>query len=166
MIVSQPGPDGWNARDLSQVEDLLQLQSYPPCAAVTVCLERWQRFAHQGEGYREGPPMPGGEVELTFNDESWDDPEPNNPSPAPAIGGAAEAVVEREDPAAQGDRDKGGEDASMLRERWQLTHGIDPPDRADKGFAGIRDNMERRAAETEGILDEVTLYCPLRDLEL
>ncbi len=51
-------------------------------------LEEMERFAHHGEGYWEGPPMPGGDVKLSFNDKSWDDPEPNDSS--------YEAVVERE----------------------------------------------------------------------
>ncbi len=29
MTVSQPGPYGWNSRDLSQVKDLLRPRSYP-----------------------------------------------------------------------------------------------------------------------------------------
>ncbi len=82
MIVAQPGPGGWNAKDLSQVEALLRLRSYPRCAAVAVCLERWQR---DGEGYQEDLPMPGGDVELSFNDKNWGDLEQNDSSSEAAM---------------------------------------------------------------------------------
>ncbi len=75
VSAAQPGTQGWNARDLKQVEHLLRPLTYPPCAAVTACLRKWTQFAHRGEGYREEPPMPGGPEPVTFQNECWDHPE-------------------------------------------------------------------------------------------
>ncbi len=68
-IAAQPGAQGWSARELKQVEILLRPHTYPPCGAVT-------QFAHGGEGYREGPAMPGGPDQVAFHTECWDYPEP------------------------------------------------------------------------------------------
>ncbi len=76
VTVAQLGSQGWNTRNLKKVDQLLRLCIYPPCAAVSACLQRWAQFAHRGEGYREGPTMPGGEEPITFRSESWDYPEP------------------------------------------------------------------------------------------
>ncbi len=85
--------------------------------------------------------MPGGEVELTFNDESWDDPGSPDPSAAEVIGGEAEAAIRGEDLADKESQNNGGENVSTLSKRWQLTHGRDPPAWADKVFAGIRERI-------------------------
>ncbi len=90
-------------------------------------------------------------MELNFTDESWDDPGPSDPSAEVAVGG--------ENPATQESQNRGGEDVKTLKERWQLTQSRDPPAWADK------EDMERRGARTEGIQEEVPLYCPSRDLE-
>lgn len=81
MIVPQPGPTGWDDTDWHQVGALLQPISYSHYAKVATCIEKWKRFAGQGEGYREGPPMPGGDVKLSFHDESWEGPEEDDSSP-------------------------------------------------------------------------------------
>ncbi len=73
---AQPGTQGWSAQKLKQVEQLLRPHTYPPCAAVSACLRKWPQFAHQGEGYREGPAMPGGPEPVIFKSEDWDHPEP------------------------------------------------------------------------------------------
>ncbi len=97
VTVSPPGPNGWNPCELNRVEELLRLRSYPPCAAVAACLRKLMRFAHQGEGYREGPPMPGGNLELNFTEESWDDPGLADASADAAIGGENLATPENQD---------------------------------------------------------------------
>ncbi len=50
-------------------------------------------------------------------------------------------------------------------ERWQATHGRDPPAWADQGFTGIKEHMKQQAAAAKGTsADEVTVYCPLQNL--
>ncbi len=66
LTVAQPGAQGWSAQELRQVKHLLRPHTYTPCAAVSVCLKKWPQFAHRGEGYREGPPMPGGPEWIFF----------------------------------------------------------------------------------------------------
>ncbi len=78
-IAAQPGAQGWSARELKQVEILLWPHTYPPCGAVTSCLRKWTQFAHRGDGYREGPAMPGGPDQVAFHTECWDHPEPIEP---------------------------------------------------------------------------------------
>ncbi len=48
----------------------------------------------------------------------------------------------------------------MVVDSWQ-----GPPAWADKCYAGIREHMQRQAAVTEGTREDVTLYCPSRNLE-
>ncbi len=132
--ISQPGPNGWNAREVKQVDELLRLRSYPSCAAVAACLRSWRKFAHQGEGYREGPSMPGGKQDLSFNGESWDYPEPAYPP--------VDAAITGESPAPQESQSRGSGSERTLEERLQLTHSRNPPALADQGFAGNRENME------------------------
>ncbi len=44
-------------------------------------------------------------------------------------------------------------------ERWQATHGMDPPTWADKGFAGIKEHMKEQAEAAGGAGgDTVTIY--------
>ncbi len=155
-IAAQPGAQGWSARDLKQVEILLRQHTYPPCGAVTSCLRKWTQFAHRGDGYREGPAMPGGPHQVAFHTECWDHPEPIEP---PVIAGhreerpADEETQAPEEPKA----DSGSEET--LRDRWQATHGMDPPAWADKGFAGIKEHMKRQAEAAEGAGgDTVTIY--------
>ncbi len=72
--------------------------------------------------------------------ECWDYPESIVP---PMVAGQWEEgpVEERalapEEPRA----DSGSEET--LREKWQATHGMDPPAWADKGFAGIKGHMKQ-----------------------
>ena len=96
-------------------------------------------------------------MKLSFQDESWEGPEEDNSSP--------ETVREVEGPVAEVSYGEGNNDTEMLWEQWQLNHGRDPPPWADRGFAGIRKDMEQRAAETEEIIEEVILYCPAWELE-
>ncbi len=59
--------------------------------------------------------------------------------------------------------DSGSE--GTLQERWQATHGRDPPAWANKVFTGIKEHMRQQAAATGGMSEgEVTLYCPLQNL--
>ncbi len=57
--VTPPGSHGQSTQTMKKVEQLLRPDTYPHCAAVSSCLQRWPKFAHQGEGYCEGRPMPG-----------------------------------------------------------------------------------------------------------
>ncbi len=155
--ISPPGSNGWNAQDLKQVERLLQPPTYPPCAMVTACLQKWKKFAHQGVGYRKGPPMPGGKQPVTFLDESWDYPEPITTLVFAAPKEEEPGLPESSEPECASER--------TLEERWQLTHGRDPPAWADKGFAAIQEHMQRQAAATKGTREEVTLYRPSQNLE-
>ncbi len=55
--------------------------------------------------------------------------------------------------------DSGSE--GTLQEKWQATHGRDPPAWADKGFAGIKEHMKQQAEAAGGAsVDAVTVYCP------
>ncbi len=69
VTAAQPGAQGWSERELRQVQHLLRPHTYPPCGAVTSCLRKWTQFAHREEGYRKGPPMPGGPEPVTFHHE-------------------------------------------------------------------------------------------------
>ncbi len=101
--------------------------------------------------------MLGEDVGFSFHDESWGDPKLDDSS--------SKVVPRAESSVAQGSQEEGSENASMLMELWQLTHGRDPPAWADRGFTGIREDIKRRVAEAEGIREELTLYCPSWDLE-
>ncbi len=72
-IAAQLGAQGWSAHELKQVEILLRPHTYPPCGALTSCLRGWTQFAHWGDGYREGPAMPGGPDQVAFHTECWSD---------------------------------------------------------------------------------------------
>ncbi len=78
--------------------------------------------------------MPGGEKSVTFLSESGDYPEPIVP---PVLAANWE---EKSD--ASGSSGQGSGNDKTLKERWQLTHGRDPPAWADKGFAGIQEHMQ------------------------
>ncbi len=134
ITVAQPGSQGWNAQNFKKVEQLLRPHTYPPCATVSVCLQRWAQFAHRGEGYREGPPLPGGEEPVTFRSESWDYPEPIVP---PMLAARRKERPAEEAEALVRSRQGSGSD-DTLQERWQLTHGRDPPAWADKDFGESR----------------------------
>ncbi len=161
VTTAQPGTQGWSDRDLKQVEQLLRPHTYPPCATVSACLRKWPLFAHRGKGYREGPSMPGGKELVTFRDEDWDYPKPIVP---PVIAGCRKERPTGETKALEGPRPDSGSEGT-LRERWQATHGRDPPAWADKGFAGIKEHMRQQAAAAkETSEEEVTVYCPPRNL--
>ncbi len=105
-IAAQPGAQGWSARELKQVETLLRPHTYPPCGAVTLCLRKLTQFAHRGEGYREGPTMPGGPDLVTFHYECWDYPEPIVP---PMVAGQREErPMEERTQAPEGSRTDSG----------------------------------------------------------
>ncbi len=155
-IVAQPGPNGWSGRELKQVETLLRPHTYPPCGAVASCLREWTQFAHRGEGYREGPAMPGGPDQVFFHTECWDYPEPIAP---PVIAGHQKKGPTAENTPAPEAPGAAGESQMTLRERWQATHGMDPPAWAGKGFAGIKEHMKQQAEAAGGADgDTVTIY--------
>ncbi len=156
VIAAQPGAQGWSGRELKQVEALLQPHTYPPCGAVTSCLKEWTQFAHRGEGYREGPAMPGGPDQVSFHTECWDYPEPIVP---PVIAGPQEEEpADKKVRAPEGPKAVGREEGT-LRDKWQAIHGMDRPAWADKGFAGIKEHMKQQAEATRGAGgDTVTIY--------
>ncbi len=158
VTAAQPGTQGWNAQELKQIEHLLHPHTYPPCVAVTSCLRKWTQFAHWGEEYREGPPMPGGPEPVTFHNKCWDHPEPIVP---PVLAGQRkERPAGVKTNASEGPKSDSGSEGT-LQERWQATHGRDPPAWADKGFAGIKEHMKQQAAAAEGTsADEMMVYCP------
>ncbi len=155
-VAAQPGAQGWSARELKQVETLLRPHKYPPCGAVTSCLREWTQFAHQGEGYHEGPAMRGGPDPVAFHTECWNYSEPIVP---PMVAGqqkerpADEETQTPEEPKADSRSER------TLRDKWQATHGMDPPAWADKGFAGIKEHMKQQAEAARGAGgDTVTIY--------
>ncbi len=150
-IVAQPGPNGWS--ELKQVETLLRPHTYPPCGAVASCLREWTQFAHRGEGYREGPAMPGGPDQVFFHTECWDYPEPIVP---PVIAGRQKKGPVAENTPAPEAPGAAGESQMTLRERWQATHGMDPLAWAGKGFARIKEHMKQQA-EAAGGADGYTI---------
>ncbi len=77
--------------------------------------------------------MPGGKEPITFRSESWDYPEHIVP---PVIAGHRRGEPAEEVEASVKSRPDSGSDET-LQERWQLTHGRDPPAWADKGFVGF-----------------------------
>ncbi len=106
--------------------------------------------------------MPGGPEPVIFQSEDWDHPEPIIP-PLTA-GRRKEKPVEEEAEALKGPRSDSGSEGT-LRERWQATHGRDPPAWADKVFAGIKEHMKQQVATAEGTSEEeVTVYCPSQNL--
>ncbi len=119
VTIAQLGSQGWSGRELKRVERLLRPHTY---ATVSACLRKWAQFAHRGEGYREGPPMPGGE-EPTFRGESWGYPEPIVPL---VLAGRRKGEPAEETEASVKSRPNSGSDET-LQERWQVTHGRDPP---------------------------------------
>ncbi len=155
-IAAQPGAQGWSGRELNQVETLLRPHTYPPCGAATSCLREWTQFAHRGEGYREGPAMPGGPDQVSFHTECWEYPEPIVP---PVIAGHQEEGSVDEKTQAPEEPRAAGRRGETLHEKWQATHGMDPPDWADKGFAGIKEHMKQQAEAAGGAGgDTVTIY--------
>ncbi len=92
--------------------------------------------------------MPGGPDLVAFHTECWDYPELIVP---PMV--ADEKTQTPKEPKA----DSGSE--GTLRDKWQATHGMDPPAWADKGFAGIKEHMKRQAEAAGGAGgDTVTIY--------
>ncbi len=157
-VTAQPGAQGWSARELKQVETLLRPHTYPPCGAVTSCLRRWTQVAHRGEGYHEGPAMPGGPDLVAFHTECWDYPELI--VPLMVAGPQKERPAEKESQTPEEPKVDSGS-GETLREKWQATHDMDPPAWADKGFAGIKEHMQQQA-ETAGEkgAGTVTIYSP------
>ncbi len=155
-VAAQPGAQGWTGRELKQEEALLQPHTYPPCGAVTSCLREWTQFAHRGEGYREGPAMPGGPDQVSFHTGCWDFPEPIVP---PIIAGSpkdepADRKLRIPERTQAGDRKE-----RTLRDKWQATHDMDPPAWADRGFARIKAHMKQQAEAARGAdLDTLTVY--------
>ncbi len=122
------------------------------------CLKKWTQFAHRGEGYREGPPMPGGPETVTFHSECWDHPEPIVPLSIAGQQKEGPAKV-KTNTAEEAKTDSGSE--GTLQERWRATPGMDPPAWADKGFARIKEHMRQQAEAAGGAsTDNVTLYSP------
>ncbi len=80
----------------------------------------------------------------------------------PILAGRKKGEPAEEAEASAKSRPDSGSD-EILQERWQLTHGRDPPAWADKGFVGIKEHMRQRATAAEGSIKEVTLYCPQRN---
>ncbi len=100
--------------------------------------------------------MPGGPDLVAFHTECWDYSEPIIP---PMVAGQQEerpADEETQTPK-ESKADSGSE--GTLRDKWQATHGMDPPAWADKGFAGIKEHMKRQAEATGGEGgDTMTIY--------
>ena len=120
------------------------------------CLREWTQFAHRGEGYREGPAMPGGPDQVFFHTECWDYLEPIVP---PVIVCRQPTGPANENTSAPKEPGAAGESQSTLRERWQARHGMDSPAWAGKGFAGIKEHMKQQAEAArcaDG--DTVTVY--------
>ena len=93
---------------------------------------------------------------VSFHTECWDYPEPIVP---PVIvghqeeGPADEKIRAPEGPT--GSQQKG----RALHDKWQATHGMDPPAWADKGFAGIKEHMKQQAEAAGDVgRDIVTIY--------
>ncbi len=123
---------------------------------MTACLERRNRFAYHGDGYRKGATMHERDTVLTFYEDSWDSPEEDYSQ--------SETAQEDEGPAAIAGDEVGRASRPALDEQWQKTHWIPAPVWAGVGYDGIRADMARRAAETEWTHEEVTLYCPSQRL--
>ena len=102
--------------------------------------------------------MPGGPEPVTFHSECWDQPEP---IVHPVIAGQRkEGPAEVKSHASEELKTDSGSEGT-LQERWQATHGRDPPAWADKGFAGIKEHMRQQAEAAGGAsVDTVTLYSP------
>ena len=108
--------------------------------------------------------MPGGLEPVTFHTECWDCLEPIVP-PMLACQ-PKEKPAEMKSPAPEEPKVDSGSEGT-LQERWQATHGMDPPAWADKGFAGIREHMKQQAEAAGGADTEtLTIYCPPQGLSL
>ena len=102
--------------------------------------------------------MPGGPDLVAFQTECWDYPEPIVPL---IVTGQQEErpADEKTQTTKEPNAESGSEE--RLREKWQATHGIDPPAWADKGFAGIKEHMQQQAeAAGKAGADTVTIYSP------
>ena len=153
--ITPPTREGWTTNTQYQVEALLRPMTYPPCETVMNILRWWNGFAYSGQGYRDAVPMPTGNTSLTLLDESWDSPTKD----FSALEDSADADLP------QPGADSGEEQASNLTldEQWMAVHGIPAPAWAEVGFAGIKADMARRSAATQGTKEEITLYCPPRN---
>ncbi len=102
--------------------------------------------------------MPGGREPVTFHNECWDHPKPIVP---PVLAGRRKEMPARvQTNASEGPKSDSGSEGT-LQERWQATHGRDPPAWADKGFVGIKEHMKQQAAVANRTnADEATIYCP------
>ena len=163
--IAPPTREGWTTNTQYEVEALLRPETYPPCETVMNILKRWNRFAYSAQGYRDAVPMPMGDTTLTLLDDIWDSPTED----FSALEESTDADTPR--PGA----DSGEEQASNLTlgavdgcawavpdEQWMAVHGIPAPAWAEVGFAGIKADMARRAAATQGNKEVITMYCPPR----
>ncbi len=77
----------------------------------------------------------------------------------PVIAGHQEEGPADENTQAPEEPKAAGGSGKTLREKWQATHGMDPPTWAGKGFAGIKEHMKQQA-EAAGSAggDTVTIY--------
>ncbi len=100
-------------------------------------------------------PCPLGIPPPTLLDDSWDSPTED----FSALEDSTDA-----DPPRPG-ADSGEDQASNLTwdEKWMAVHGIPAPAWVEVGFAGIKADITRRAAATQGTKEEITLYCPPRN---
>ncbi len=156
--IAPPTREGWTTNTQYQVEALLRPVTYPPCNAVMNILRCWNGFAYSSQGYRDAVPMPTGNTTITLLDDSWDSPTED----FSALEDSADADLPQ--PGAE----SGEEQASNLTldVQWMAVHGISAPVWAEVGFAGIKADMVRRAAATQGTKEEITLYCPPRSWDL
>ncbi len=100
--------------------------------------------------------MPGGPDPVTFHSECWDHPEPIVP---PVIVGQWKERPAKATTNAPEELKSSSGSEGTLQERWQATHGRDPPAWADKGFAGIKEHMKQQAEASGGTgTDTVTVY--------
>ncbi len=77
--------------------------------------------------------MPEGPDQVFFHTECWDYLEPIVP---PVLAGRQKKGPAAENTPAPEAPGAAGESQMTLRERWQATHGMDPPAWAGKGFEG------------------------------
>ncbi len=91
--------------------------------------------------------MPGGPDQVSFHTECWDYPEPIVP---PVIAGLQqEEPANEKTPAPEGPKVVNRQEGT-LRDKWQATHGMEPPAWADKGFAGFKEHMKQQAEAARG----------------
>ena len=153
--IAPPTLEGWTTDVQYEVEALLRPETYPPCNTVMNILGRWNDFAYSAQGYRDAVPMPTCDTTLTLLDESWDSPTEDF--------SALEESTDADAPRPGADSGEEQTSSLTLDEQWMAVHGIPAPAWAESGFAGIKADMARRAAATQGKEEEITLYCPPRN---